>query len=110
MRYDFVKVLDFGLVKDRTREVTAKTVTTDGTYREYPTGRHLDFAYETILKGMQPGAMPEMSEEVKKRVEESEKVLLLTRTQKPGEVAKKTDGITLFLTDLDRDHVDIRMT
>jgi acyl-CoA dehydrogenase len=39
---------------------------------------------------------------------ESEKVLLLTRTQKPGEVAKKTDGITLFLTDLDRDHIDIR--
>jgi len=39
---------------------------------------------------------------------ESEKVLLLTRTTKPGEVAKKTDGITLFLTDLDRDHIDIR--
>jgi acyl-CoA dehydrogenase len=39
---------------------------------------------------------------------ESEKVLLLTRTQRPGEVAKKTDGITLFLTDLDRDHIDIR--
>lgn len=39
---------------------------------------------------------------------ESEKVLLLTRTHKPGEVAKKTDGITLFLTDLDRDHIDIR--
>ena len=54
---------------------TMLEVTTDGTYREYPTGRHLDFAYETILKGMQPGAMPEMSEEVKKRVEESEKVL-----------------------------------
>ncbi|GAA4558760.1 acyl-CoA dehydrogenase family protein [Pseudonocardia xishanensis] len=39
---------------------------------------------------------------------ESEKVLLLTRTQKPGEVAKKTDGITLFLTDLDRSKIDIR--
>lgn len=39
---------------------------------------------------------------------ESEKVLLLTRTQKVDEVAKKTDGITLFLTDLDRSKIDIR--
>ncbi|MGW1717743.1 acyl-CoA dehydrogenase family protein [Streptomyces sp. NPDC002156] len=39
---------------------------------------------------------------------ESEKILLLTRTTKIGEVAKKTDGMTLFLTDLDRAHVDIR--
>ncbi|MCE0761899.1 acyl-CoA/acyl-ACP dehydrogenase [Pseudonocardia kujensis] len=39
---------------------------------------------------------------------ESEKVLLLARTQKVDEVSKKTDGITLFLTDLDRAHVDIR--
>ncbi len=39
---------------------------------------------------------------------ESEKVLLLTRTQKADEVAKKTDGITLFLTDLDRSKIDIR--
>src|SRR6476646_7776557 len=39
---------------------------------------------------------------------ESEKILLLTRTQRYDEVTKKTDGMTLFLTDLDRDHVDIR--
>ncbi len=39
---------------------------------------------------------------------ESEKILLLTRTQKYDEVEKKTGGMTLFLTDLDRDHVDIR--
>ncbi|WP_405813167.1 acyl-CoA/acyl-ACP dehydrogenase [Streptomyces sp. NBC_01390] len=39
---------------------------------------------------------------------ESEKILLLTRTAKVGEVAKKTDGMTLFLTDLDRARVDIR--
>ena len=39
---------------------------------------------------------------------ESEKVLLLTRTTRFEDVAKKTDGLTLFLTDLDRDHVDIR--
>lgn len=39
---------------------------------------------------------------------ESEKVLLLTRTAKFEDSPKKTDGLTLFLTDLDRDHVDIR--
>jgi acyl-CoA dehydrogenase len=39
---------------------------------------------------------------------ESEKVLLLTRTTRFEDVTKKTDGLTLFLTDLDRDRVDIR--
>jgi acyl-CoA dehydrogenase len=43
---------------------------------------------------------------------ESEKILLLTRTTKLEDLAsqgaKKTDGMTLFLTDLDRDRVDIR--
>jgi acyl-CoA dehydrogenase len=39
---------------------------------------------------------------------ESEKILLLTRTTPLSEVARKTDGMTLFLTDLDRDHVGIR--
>jgi acyl-CoA dehydrogenase len=39
---------------------------------------------------------------------ESEKVLLLTRTTPFDEVVKKTDGLTLFLTDLDRAHIDIR--
>ncbi|RRQ25659.1 acyl-CoA dehydrogenase [Rhodococcus sp. Eu-32] len=39
---------------------------------------------------------------------ESEKILLLTRTSKFDESPKKTDGMTLFLTDLDRDKVDIR--
>ncbi|MET0984381.1 MAG: hypothetical protein ABW034_03135 [Steroidobacteraceae bacterium] len=54
---------------------TMLEVTTDGLYREYPTGRHLDFAYETILKGMQPGAMPEMAPDVKNRLEEAQRVL-----------------------------------
>jgi acyl-CoA dehydrogenase len=39
---------------------------------------------------------------------ESEKVLLLTRTTKLEDCARKTDGMTLFLTDLDRSRVDIR--
>ncbi len=39
---------------------------------------------------------------------ESEKILLLTRTTKYEDVKKKTDGMTLFLTDLDRNRVDVR--
>lgn len=39
---------------------------------------------------------------------ESEKILLLTRTTKAGDVEKKTDGLTLFFTDLDRTHVDVK--
>lgn len=42
------------------------------------------------------------------KAQESEKVLLLTRTTKFEDVKKKTDGLTLFLTDLDRSKVDIR--
>ena len=38
---------------------------------------------------------------------ESDKILLLTRTTRIEDVKKKTDGLTLFFTDLDRAHVDI---
>lgn len=39
---------------------------------------------------------------------ESEKVLLLARTTRRSDVNKKTEGMTLFLTDLNRDGVEIR--
>lgn len=39
---------------------------------------------------------------------ESEKILLLTRTSKFEDSARKTDGLTLFFTDLDRAHIDVR--
>ncbi|WP_218021153.1 acyl-CoA dehydrogenase family protein [Nocardia mikamii] len=39
---------------------------------------------------------------------ESEKILLLTRTTGYDQVTRKTDGMTLFLTDIDRAHIDIR--
>jgi acyl-CoA dehydrogenase len=42
------------------------------------------------------------------KAQESEKILLLTRTTKFEDVKKKTDGLTLFLTDLDRSTVDVR--
>lgn len=39
---------------------------------------------------------------------ESEKVLLLARTTRREEVERRTQGMTLFLADLDRDRVEIR--
>lgn len=67
---------------------TMLEVTTDGTYREYPTGRHLDFAYESILQGMQLEKMPEMAEDVKKRIEQSEKVLF--KKDEEGDIIGKS--------------------
>ena len=42
------------------------------------------------------------------KAQEAEKVLLLTRTTPLDECAKRTDGITLFLADLDPSAVDVR--
>jgi len=36
------------------------------------------------------------------------KILLLTRTTPREEVDRKTDGLTLFFTDLNRDHIEVR--
>lgn len=38
----------------------------------------------------------------------AQKILLLARTQEPSSTSKSTLGLTLFYTDLDRSHVDIR--
>ncbi len=50
-------------------------VTTDGSYLEYPTGKHLDFAYEGILAGMQPMPMPPISPDVQKQINDAQAVL-----------------------------------
>ncbi|AMM21857.1 acyl-CoA dehydrogenase [Frondihabitans sp. PAMC 28766] len=42
------------------------------------------------------------------KAQESEKILLLTRTTKFEDSKKKTDGLTLFFTDLDRNKIDVR--
>jgi acyl-CoA dehydrogenase len=39
---------------------------------------------------------------------ESEKILLLTRTTKYEDSARKTQGLTLFLTDIDRNRIEVR--
>jgi hypothetical protein len=50
-------------------------VTTDGSYLEYPTGRHLDFAYESIIAGMQPAPMPPINPAVQKQIDDAQTVL-----------------------------------
>ncbi len=40
--------------------------------------------------------------------QKADKILLLTRTTPKDQAKKPTDGLTLFFTDLDRDHVEIR--
>jgi len=50
-------------------------VTTDGSYLEYPVGKHLDFAYEGIVAGMQPMPMPPISPDVQKQIDDAQKVL-----------------------------------
>lgn len=67
---------------------TMLELTKDGTYREYPTGRHLDVAYESILKGMQPGTEAETSPEVKERIESAEKILF--EKDEDGSIIGKT--------------------
>jgi acyl-CoA dehydrogenase len=42
------------------------------------------------------------------KAQEAHKMLLLTRTTPADDVAKKTDGMTLFFADLDRDAVEVR--
>jgi hypothetical protein len=54
---------------------TMLQVTKDGAYREYPTGRHLDFAYDSVINSMQPAQAVEIAADVKARVEAAQKVL-----------------------------------
>ncbi len=41
--------------------------------------------------------------------QEADKIMLLTRTTAKEDSRKRTDGLTLFYTDLDRDYVDVRV-
>lgn len=41
--------------------------------------------------------------------QQANKILLLTRTTPRDEVKKRTDGLTLFYTDLNRDHVEVQV-
>lgn len=56
---------------------TMLQVTKDEGYHEYPTGRHLDVAYETVLAGMQPGVEPDTPPDVVARVDKARRLLYL---------------------------------
>jgi hypothetical protein len=67
---------------------TMLQVSKDEAYHEYPTGRHLDFAYETVLAGMQPNAEPEMAADVKARVDKATRLLYVLDDE--GAIVSKT--------------------
>jgi hypothetical protein len=50
-------------------------VTTDDSYVSYPTERKISFAYEGIIKGMQAAAVPDVTAEIKARIETAKKTL-----------------------------------
>ena len=51
-------------------------VTDDDAFLEYPgAGRHISFAYEAVINGMQSKPMPEVSPEVQQQIDDAQKVL-----------------------------------
>jgi hypothetical protein len=64
-------------------------VTTDGSYLEYPTGKHLDFAYEGIINSMQPMPMPPINPDVQKQIDAATAVLYDLDTD--GSILGKSD-------------------
>lgn len=54
---------------------TMLEVTKDDAYKEYPTGRHLDFAYDSVVNSMQPAKPTEIAADVQARVAAAQAVL-----------------------------------
>lgn len=54
---------------------TMLMVTNDDSYQEYPTARHVSFAYEGIINGMQAKPMPPIAPDVQQQIDEAKKVL-----------------------------------
>jgi hypothetical protein len=64
-------------------------VTSDGSYLEYPTGKHLDFAYEGVIHSMQPMPMPPINPDVQKQIDAAQAVLYDLDTD--GSILSKSD-------------------
>lgn len=56
---------------------TMLKVSKDDDYSEYPTGRHLDFAYDNMLVAMRPDAESTIDDEGKARLEAAQKLLIV---------------------------------
>jgi hypothetical protein len=54
---------------------TMLMVTDDDSYLQYPTARHISFAYENIINGMQATPTPPIAPEVQKQIDDARKVL-----------------------------------
>lgn len=80
---------------------TMLAVTTDGTYEEYPTGRHLDFAYDAILSGMTPLAIPEESADIKARRLAAQKILYKTDAEGNIDFGTKTSVYLNYMKNAD---------
>jgi hypothetical protein len=50
-------------------------VTNDDSFHEYNSPRHISFAYENIINGMQPTPMPPIAPEVQKQIDDAKKIL-----------------------------------
>jgi hypothetical protein len=50
-------------------------VTNDDTLLEYPTTRHVSFAYEGIINGMQPLPPPPIPDDIQKQINDAQKVI-----------------------------------
>jgi hypothetical protein len=68
---------------------TMLQVTKDDNYKEYPTGRHLDFAYDTVLQGIQAAAIPPISPDIQARIDAAQKVLYAF--DRDGNIIGKTE-------------------
>ena len=77
---------------------TMLQVTTDGTYLEYPTGQHLNFAYESIITAMQPVTSNEAPDpQVTAAIDKARRVLF--KVNDDGTISTaKSDAYKKYLT------------
>ena len=64
-------------------------VSKDNKYLEYPTTRHVSFAYEGVIKGMQPLPTPPLPDDIQKQITEAQSVLY--KLDADGSITGKSD-------------------
>src|SRR5215813_9537335 len=74
-------------------------VTNDDSFLEYPTARHISFAYEGIINGMQSLPAPPISPEVQKQTDDSRKVLF--ELDEDGSIAGKSKQYKNYIKNAD---------
>ena len=66
----------------------ALQVTSDGSYLEYPGGKHLDFAYNMILGAMQGLPAPPIAPDVQQRIDAAKKILWMADPYDPNNLVE----------------------